>query len=475
MTDKSKSVDDKRERNVTFREPGNTVWDTGYCDTDASVLSPSSVQGQAESQKGDSQDQFTKLLESLERMEKKFEKKFESMERTIQQFQLTNIEAQVAYEIRIDKKIEEQKTAHNIRVDYFKTEVQNLSTKVDVNLAEYQHRIITTEKGLREETKERHERLKNKIQDNDRANKEKFDELEHRHESLKVGIDGEIKKLKNRQVSLAHNSGDSARLIHKQIKLPVYNGKNWEKPINFLREVEEYFNLVGADDDISLRLIGQSLNYDAKDWWIARRDTISSWDEFKSKFLSRFWGDEIQRDIKRDIEYGFYKEESKITWSEYAGRKFATAIGLNPPMLEEEIVRNLIRHFDDPIVEAARCRNIKEMDSFLSFLDEMQTGGRSNTPKSRGSIAYRKNQINNQVLDEKPKQVSWRANNNAVSMDKPNPLIEANLGDSRRRPEQNQNISNRSSNWTSARISAISEEDQLEGESENNIEINQEN
>lgn len=134
-------------------------------------------------------------------------------------------------------------------------------------------------------------------------------------------------------------------------------------------------------------------------------------------------------------------------------------------MPEEEIVRNLIRHFDETIVEAARCRNIRGMDSLLCFLNEMQSGGRSNTPKSRGLTNYKRVQI-----DEKPRQVSWRLNNSAVSQDKSNPRDDITSRDNRRRPEQNNSSTNRSLNWTEANVNAISRENNIASETEDNLE-----
>lgn len=74
--------------------------------------------------------------------------------------------------------------------------------------------------------------------------------------------------------------------------------------------------------------------------------------------------------------------DSKVGWSEYASRKYASASGLSPPIHEYEMVKSLIRHFDETVVEAARCRNISNIDELLVFLDHMQAGGRSNSPRT---------------------------------------------------------------------------------------------
>lgn len=184
------------------------------------------MQGQIESPKGNDQDQFAILLESIKGLDKKLEDKFSSMERIMHQFELTNIEAQVKFEDKINKRIKEQKTDHEKRTNYIESVILNIDEKVDAGLAERQHRIITSEKGLGDRTIQLHEVLKNRIKDSERVNKEKFNELEKKQETLKIDIGGEIRNLKHKQYSVMNNNGDGARLIYKQIRMPVYHGRS---------------------------------------------------------------------------------------------------------------------------------------------------------------------------------------------------------------------------------------------------------
>lgn len=410
------------------------------------------------------------LKAAIDRIDKKIDNKVESINNTVQAFQVQNIETQINHERRTKKQIEEHSVKFSLELRKIQNAIKQIAEESDTNIETCNNKILTVEKSLKDQTTVNYEILRTKIIKVNEEVHEKVTELNLKHDSLKTGIDSEIKKLRNRPISQVSGS-DNTKTLTKQLKLPTYSGKSWEKPMNYIRELEEYFTLLGVEDTLTLRLIGQSLISDAKEWWIARRDVINTWEEFKTKFLDRFWGKETQRDFRKDLEFGHYKSDTKLTWSEYASRKFATAVCLRPRISDKEIVLNLIRHFGEHIVEAATCRGIEDIDALLRFLDEMQSGGRSNIPKPSiltSEVYGRQGSSENRVANEPSRQVSWRANPQR-QMPESNKTLETS--ENRKRYNQPSTSDRKPSNWTTSRVQTLSEEIIPEVNNEETVEI----
>jgi hypothetical protein len=437
--------------------------DTGFIDPHGSTFSPPGLVSPIESPMFVQKDPMQRLIESVERLEKKMDSKWESMEQKILKFQAENIDERTRFETEVTRTINNMNYDNTEKIERISQNVKTVTDKLASDIVNCNDKIETCENIMRTEQVGTYEVLKGKIIENQRMNHEQITELTHKHECLKLGIEGDLRRLRQQrggQPGIVDNQG----LITKQLKLPTYAGKPWEKPINYVRELEEYFQLLNVGDELGLKLIGQCLTNEAKDWWIARRDIINTWEEFKQRFLSRYWGDETQRNIRRDLEFGYYVPDSKVSWSEYTSKKFAAACGITPVIPECEIVGNLIRHFDESIVEAAKCRCIRDIDTLLSFLDQMQSGGRSNAPKP-GNQTQTQNRFNtqNRHVEDKAKQTSWRHNNTGVP--KPNLARDDNNTtdpqDNKVKPSSHEPT--KRSNWTNTRgVNAVIEENEVE-------------
>lgn len=379
--------------------------DSGIGDANRSLFSDS--MNPSTSLASNELDPITRLIQSIERLEQKMDKKFERMEQAMLNTKTENEIDRVKFEERLEKKFDDHKYESEIQISDIGNSLKEFTTKITHELSEFDSKIESCENHLRNEQTATYEVLKDKINENQKASIDMIQELSHQHSRTRIGFESDIRRLRQSRNGQSFQNNNS--IITKQLKLPNFSGKSWEKPMNFVRELEEYLQVLDVSDDLGLKLIGQSLTNDAKDWWVARRDVISTWEDFKTRFLARYWSEETQREVKRDLVFGYYLPESKLGWSEYAGRKYAVARGLNPPLSEAEIVGNLTRHFGDAVVEGARCRNITDIDRLLEFLDQTQSGGRSNAPKTH-TIPHNPNRYQNNFrqTDERNKPQSWR-------------------------------------------------------------------
>lgn len=287
---------------------------------------------------------LAKILEAVKESEKRLEQRFDLTDQRILKHEAIEIGERSKLREELMKQAHETNQANKEKIEKIETDVRNISRELGNNINLCHDKIETAENILRTEQVGTFEVLKTKIRENHKSTQEQIAELNHKQDSFKLGIEADIRRL--RQTPRNNTaSGYNYDVITKQLRLPTFAGRPWERPVNFIREIEEYFQLVNIHEDIGIKIIGQCLTNDAKDWWVARRDVMNSWDDFKTRFLGRYWGEDTQREIRRDIEFGYYIADSKVGWSEYASRKYASTSGLSPPIPEHEIVKSLTRHF----------------------------------------------------------------------------------------------------------------------------------
>jgi len=63
-----------------------------------------------------------------------------------------------------------------------------------------------------------------------------------------------------------------------------------QSTVHFLKDLDEYLKLKSVDERLKLTFVSKSLTKElAKNWFVATKDHINSYEEFKIKFLDQFW------------------------------------------------------------------------------------------------------------------------------------------------------------------------------------------
>lgn len=63
--------------------------------------------------------------------------------------------------------------------------------------------------------------------------------------------------------------------------LPEFHGMDFENPVRFLEEMEEYFAAIRAPVNIQTFLAGRSLKGEALRWWETYKNLAVTWDRFR--------------------------------------------------------------------------------------------------------------------------------------------------------------------------------------------------
>lgn len=162
-------------------------------------------------------------------------------------------------------------------------------------------------------------------------------------------------------------------------ELPKFDGKN-RNPNEFLYKLKNYFTkenerrtmrneeLLQLEDILEGCLVGASAK-----WWSMIRPSVQNIDDFERVFLNKYWNEEIQDGIKRKLDLERYLPRKGLTRAEYFIERVVLLQNMTPKCTEREIVRRLVRHFNDTIQQACKVQNINTIQQMEELLNKEDT------------------------------------------------------------------------------------------------------
>jgi hypothetical protein len=97
--------------------------------------------------------------------------------------------------------------------------------------------------------------------------------------------------------------------ILPELSLPPFSSRE-QSTVHFLKVIDEYLKLKSVDERLKLTLVSKSLTEKyAKNWFMAIKEHINSYGEFKIKFFYQFWSRESQSHTRAQIYQCRYDKE----------------------------------------------------------------------------------------------------------------------------------------------------------------------
>ena len=163
-----------------------------------------------------------------------------------------------------------------------------------------------------------------------------------------------------------------------KMKAPIFKGDHGEKPLKFLVDLQKYFeNYSDKKGENTKILISQCLQKGAKNWFYLVEKDINSFDSFVDLFKKRYWNITIKDGLRRIFNSGAYSIKGKQTRVQYALKLFNIAEDLEISNDQEEIINQIIPHFDPDIRRIIRSLRTKTRDEFLDILEQADNDDRS--------------------------------------------------------------------------------------------------
>lgn len=241
------------------------------------------------------------------------------------------------------RKIDMEKAQREKREQSLKEKLQQMETEF--------HRSLATTEEVHRLMEERNQELTNQIH-----------ALEERHDQFRNRFDPAL-EIRSRK---------------SQIKyiLPEFQGDSC--PMRYLNALKKYCEAVKPTQEEMQYLLDKSLQGGPGNWWQVVKDEINHFSTFYQKFKERYWNEQTQHEVRKQLEFGYHKFEKGETRAEYATKLFAMAKELTPPPSTRDIVRKLSRHFHDEIKYAIIGRNIQDFSDLIELLENFDSIGTSN-------------------------------------------------------------------------------------------------
>jgi hypothetical protein len=94
---------------------------------------------------------------------------------------------------------------------------------------------------------------------------------------------------------------NNASQVLLELALPKFSSRE-QSAVYFLRDLDEYLKIKSVDEHLKLALVSRSLTEEfAQSWFMATKEHITSYEEFKIKFLGQFWSKELQSYTRAQI------------------------------------------------------------------------------------------------------------------------------------------------------------------------------
>lgn len=163
----------------------------------------------------------------------------------------------------------------------------------------------------------------------------------------------------NQIASLPDNVNDIFYRPPIKAEFPQFDS---DDPVSFIERCEEYFAIRPLTDSEILASLTSVLKGTAKDWWLAERRHVLTWEQFKQEFLHAFLTDDYEAEAtKRLLER---KQGSRESIRDFAYHYRALCLRWKKEMTEKEIVQAILRNCNPRLASLLRG-NVKEVSELV--------------------------------------------------------------------------------------------------------------
>jgi len=127
-----------------------------------------------------------------------------------------------------------------------------------------------------------------------------------------------------------------------------------------LKDLDVYLKLKSVDECLKLTLVSKSLTEEfAKNWFMATKEHINSYEEFKIKFLDQFWSKESQLHTRAQFYCCRYDKSTDGSTISHLLKYAVLGTSLQPPMSELEVIEAVTSSYPPWVQKLFITSNIK--------------------------------------------------------------------------------------------------------------------
>ena len=204
--------------------------------------------------------------------------------------------------------------------------------------------------------------------------------IREREAKLKREIDRTVLELVKEEIEKERenypnpNSGGSGlRFSWAPPQNLYFSGKPDENPKVFLDRAENYMNLTKAvPSHLKAKFMQELLKGNASYWISALNPFPQNYEEFREKFLNRYWGEQRRYEFERKILESRWENRHGQSYLDYAMEKISAIKLCDPQANDRKIIWLLTAHFPtyvQNIVNSVECRDLERFQELLAQFD----------------------------------------------------------------------------------------------------------
>lgn len=320
------------------------------------------------------------------------------------------------FDIKLDVKIDQQKTELVQHMDIKMNEMRKCLVETN-EIVSQMREDLNQAKGeidqVKTELKDHKVSFTNKIVNITKQNGEKFDCLDAQMTAVTLEIttnkevvgyiasqvDNIEKKYEEKLAAvdsgLVNNSRDIRNLqlgqtspvthvLQSGIGKPElkFYGDYKIHPKVFIQQLGQFIESFPTHANVKA-LIQSTMKGDAELWYSMVEEKYQTFDEFRSIFLSNYWGEYNQQKVRHDLFNGKFRERFGSSREQYLIRKYYAIRHLEPVFSETDIVKYLARHFDEDIRKVIVVQRITTMDKLIEYMRSLDDVYFNSAPNNR--------------------------------------------------------------------------------------------
>jgi hypothetical protein len=192
-----------------------------------------------------------------------------------------------------------------------------------------------------------------------------------------------------------HNS------VTSDLALPKFSDCKKQNIVNFLEELDSYFQLKDVPAEIKLQIAMKAITDEYPQQWVtAIYKELTNYEHFKQAITELLWRPQIQSQVRCSMYEDRFIKSGGENLSAHFLRYAMMAANLTPKMSELEVIDAISGHYPNYVQRAFLSANVQTVQKAFSFLNKLQImeGGEarqnsnreppSSRPKYRSSAGH---------------------------------------------------------------------------------------
>lgn len=197
-------------------------------------------------------------------------------------------------------------------------------------------------------------------------------------------------------------SGIPSAVPPVKIEFPNFNSSEDDDPVAFIERCEEYLAIRPLSDYEILASLTSVLKNTTKDWWVAEKRNVQTWEQFKKVFLRSFLNEDYEDETARRLLER--KQGAQEGIRDFAFHYRALCLKWKKDMSEKEILQSILRNCNPRLASLLRgtVRDVGELVRIGTQIEKDLEESKKYWNNVNSEAQRKKSQLNRETVPKLP-------------------------------------------------------------------------